>query len=104
MVNTKICRRPSSFNKRVQGIPFINRTGAHTQYLQGKKKIQRRANLEETLAAAVKLHAEADAAGLTGAGELCEQSSQDGAGQGLLQQRGVCDHQVQFAVSKFPFF
>lgn len=46
-------------------------------------------NLEQTLAAAVKLHAEADAAGLTGAGKLGQQSSQDGAGQGLLQQRGV---------------
>lgn len=46
-------------------------------------------NLEQTLAAAVKLHAEADAAGLTGAGKLRQQSSQDGAGQGLLQQRGV---------------
>lgn len=47
------------------------------------------ANLEQTLAAAVKLHAQADAAGLTGAGKLRQQSSQDGAGQGLLQQRGV---------------
>lgn len=46
-------------------------------------------NLEQTLAAAVKLHAEADAAGLTGAGELTEQSGQDGAGQCLLQQRGL---------------
>lgn len=44
-----------------------------------------RTNLEQTLAAAVELHAEADAAGLTGAGELAEQSGQDGAGQGLLQ-------------------
>lgn len=45
-------------------------------------------NLEQTLAAAVELHAQADAAGLTGAGELAEQSGQDGAGQCLLQQRG----------------
>ena len=44
-------------------------------------------NLEQALAAAVKLHAETDAAGLTGAGELTEQSSQDGAGQRLLQRR-----------------
>lgn len=49
-------------------------------------------NLEQTLAAAVKLHAEADAAGLTGAGELTEQSGQDGAGQCLLQQRVVGSH------------
>lgn len=52
-------------------------------------------NLEKTLAAAVKLHAEADAAGLTGAGELTEQSGQDGAGQCLLQQRGLWDHTGQ---------
>lgn len=37
----------------------------------------------------MKLHAEADAAGLTGAGKLGQQGSQNGAGQGLLQQRGV---------------
>ncbi len=43
-----------------------------------------RTNLEQTLAAAVKLHAEADAAGLTGAGELAEQRVEDGAGQCLL--------------------
>lgn len=42
-------------------------------------------NLEQTLAAAVKLHAEADAAGLAGAGKLTKQSSEDGAGQCLLQ-------------------
>lgn len=53
-----------------------------------KQGTQRRADLEQTLAAAVKLHAEADAAGLTGAGKLGQQSSQDGAGQGLLRQRG----------------
>ena len=48
-------------------------------------------NLEQTLAAAMKLHAEADAAGLAGAGELAEQSGQDGAGQCLLQQRWLYD-------------
>lgn len=52
-------------------------------------------DLEETLAAAVKLHAEANTAGFTGAGELTEQGSQDGAGQCLLQQRGLCDHTGQ---------
>lgn len=51
--------------------------------------------LEESLAAAMKLHAEADAAGLTGAGELTEQGSQDGAGQRLLQQGQSHDHTVQ---------
>lgn len=44
-------------------------------------------NLKQTLAVAMKLHAEADAAGLTGAGELTEQSGQDGASQRLLQTR-----------------
>lgn len=53
------------------------------------------AYLEESLAAAVKLHAEADATGLTGAGELTEQGSQDGAGQRLLQQRQSHDHTAQ---------
>lgn len=71
--------------------------------MQGKKKNRRRANLEETLAAAVKLHAEADAAGLTGAGELGQQSSQDGAGQGLLQQRGVWSP-GSICTLKIPFF
>lgn len=45
-------------------------------------------NLEQTLAAAVELHAEADAARFAGAGELAEQSGQDRAGQRLLRQRG----------------
>lgn len=44
-------------------------------------------NLEQTLAVAVKLHAEANAAGLTGAGELTQQSGKDGAGQRLLWRR-----------------
>lgn len=44
-------------------------------------------NLEQSLAVTVELHAEADATGLTGAGELAEQSGQDGAGQRLLQER-----------------
>lgn len=48
-----------------------------------------RTYLEEALAAAVKLHAEADAAGLAGAGELTEQSGEDGAGQRLLQGERV---------------
>lgn len=48
--------------------------------------------LEEPLTAAVKLHAEADAAGLAGAGELAEQSGEDGAGQRLLQQTESHDH------------
>lgn len=52
-------------------------------------------NLKQTLAAAVKLHAEADAAGLAGAGELAEQSRQDGAGQRLLQHREWCDRRGQ---------
>lgn len=56
-------------------------------------------NLEQTLAAAVKLHAEADAAGLTGAGELAEQGGEDGAGQCLLQQRGSCYHTGQITKS-----
>lgn len=60
--------------------------GAGNGSKQGK---QRRADLEQALAAAVELHAEADAAGLTGAGKLGQQSGQDGAGQGLLQHRGV---------------
>lgn len=46
-------------------------------------------NLEQSLAVTVELHAEADAAGLTGAGELTEQSGQDGAGQRLLQKRMI---------------
>lgn len=50
-----------------------------------KESIGWKMDLEEALAAAVELHAEADAAGLAGAGELAEQSGQDGAGQGLLQ-------------------
>lgn len=46
-------------------------------------------HLEKSLAAAVELHAEADAAGLAGAGELAQQGGEDGAGQRLLrQQRG----------------
>lgn len=40
----------------------------------------------------MKLHAEADAAGLAGAGELAQQGGEDGAGQRLLQQRGSRDH------------
>lgn len=78
------------------------------QYVRGKgkKKNQRGANLEETLAAAVKLHAEADAAGLAGAGKLGEQSSQDGAGQGLLQQRRrvITSFNLQSQHSPPPFF
>lgn len=56
------------------------------QNVQEKNRNQWRANLEEALAAAMELHAEADAAGLTGAGKLGQQGSQDGAGQGLLQR------------------
>lgn len=41
----------------------------------------------------MELHAEANAAGLAGAGELAEQSGEDGAGQGLLQGRR-CDLQI----------
>lgn len=40
----------------------------------------------------MKLHAEADAAGLAGAGELAEQSGEDGAGQRLLRQQESRDH------------
>lgn len=40
----------------------------------------------------MELHAEADAAGLAGAGELAQQSSEDGAGQRLLQQKGWRDY------------
>lgn len=43
-------------------------------------------HLEKSLAAAVELHAEADAAGLAGAGELAQQGGEDGAGQRLLRQ------------------
>lgn len=50
---------------------------------------QRGTNLEQSLAVTVELHAEANAAGLTGAGELTEQSGQDGAGQRLLQKRMI---------------
>lgn len=52
-------------------------------------------NLEHTLAAAVKLHAEADAAGLTGAGELTEQGGEDGAGQCLLRTESCVIAQVK---------
>lgn len=52
-------------------------------------------NLEHTLAAAVKLHAEADAAGLTGAGELTEQGGEDGAGQCLLRRESCVIAQVK---------
>ena len=50
-----------------------------------------RTHLEHSLAAAMKLHAEADAAGFTGAGELAEQCRQDRAGQSLLQKRRLYD-------------
>lgn len=43
------------------------------------------AYLEEPLAAAMELHAEPNAAGLTGAGELSQQRHEDGARQHLLQ-------------------
>ena len=42
-------------------------------------------DLELAFAVAVELHAEADVAGLAGAGELAEKRRQDGAGQRLLQ-------------------
>ena len=48
--------------------------------------VKDKTNLEETFAAAMKLHTETNAAGLTGAGELTEQRGEDGAGQCLLQQ------------------
>lgn len=41
-------------------------------FCAAEKAARQGTNLEQTLAAAVKLHAEADAAGLTGAGELTE--------------------------------
>lgn len=69
----------------IQLVNTSTHTGCEKKSLKQRK--QQRANLEEALAAAVKLHAEADAAGLTGAGKLGQQSSQNGAGQGLLQQK-----------------
>lgn len=46
-------------------------------YCYTEKVVRQGTNLEQTLAAAMKLHAEANAAGLTGAGELTEQSGKD---------------------------
>ena len=59
-----------------------------------------RTHLEHSLAAAVKLHAEADAAGFTGAGELAEQSRQDRAGQSLLQQRRLYERRKNLLRAK----
>lgn len=69
---------------------YIN-TNINTQHryytLVNKRHTQnwdRRSDLKDAFAASVKLHTEANVTGLSRAGELTQQSRQDGAGQCLL--------------------
>lgn len=59
-------------------------------------------NLEETFAAAMKLHTETNAAGFTGAGELTEERGEDRAGQCLLQQTESCVKNISQDLRKDP--
>lgn len=47
----------------------------------------RRTDLKDTFAASMELHTEANVTGLIGAGELTQQSCQDGTGQCLLARQ-----------------
>lgn len=69
------------FNTR--GNPTIKGIYKKTIF-QKRRHREERTDLKYALAASVKLHTEANVAGLIGAGELTQQGCQDGAGQCLL--------------------